>query len=89
MRSWLETVEILLRESKRKTKIARMTFLSLAVLYDNNEETAVLIRALAINMNELDAFIKQEGEVVILMKHFFYTVLQNNKTNFVIRIEVI
>ena len=46
----------------KKRKMTWTTFLSLVLLFDKNEETAVLLRALGIYTDELDAFIKQEGE---------------------------
>lgn len=46
----------------KKRKMTWTTFLSLVLLFDKNEETAVLLRALEIYTDELDAFFKQEGE---------------------------
>lgn len=46
----------------KKRKMTWTTFLSLVLLFDKNEETALLLRALGIYTDELDAFIKQEGE---------------------------
>lgn len=45
----------------KKRKMTWTTFLSLVLLFDKNEDTAVLLRALDIYTDELDAYFKQEG----------------------------
>ncbi len=48
-----------------ETKKRRMTwhpFLSLVLLFDKNEETAVLLRALEIYTEELDSMIRQQTD---------------------------
>lgn len=45
----------------KKRKMTWTTFLSLVFLFEKNEGTAVMLRALNIYTDELDAFIKQEG----------------------------
>ena len=46
-----------------KRKMTWTTFLSLILLFDKNEGTAVLLRALDIYTDELDAGLKQQGEI--------------------------
>ncbi len=47
----------------RKRRMTWNTFLSLVLLFDKNEETAVLLRALGIYTDELDSMLKQQTEV--------------------------
>ena len=47
----------------RKRRRTWNTFLSLVLLFDKNEETAVLLRALGIYTDELDSMLKQQTEV--------------------------
>lgn len=44
----------------RKRPMTWNTFLSLVLLFDNNPETAVLLRALEIYTEDLDSMIKQQ-----------------------------
>jgi len=46
-----------------KRKMTWNTFLSLVLLFDKNEDTAVLLRALGIYTDELDAYFKQETQI--------------------------
>jgi DNA-binding XRE family transcriptional regulator len=50
---------VMLIETKKR-KMTWNTFLSLILLFDKNEETAVLLRALGIYTQELDDMIKQQ-----------------------------
>lgn len=45
-----------------KRRMTWNTFLSLVLLFDKNEETAVLLRALEIYTDDLDKMIKQQPE---------------------------
>ena len=53
---------VMLIETKKR-KITWNTFLSLVLLFDKNEDTAVLLRALEIYTDELDAYFKQDIEI--------------------------
>ena len=50
---------VMLIETKKR-RMTWNTFLSLVLLFDKNEETAVLLRALEIYTDELDNMIKQQ-----------------------------
>lgn len=50
---------VMLIETKKR-RMTWNTFLSLVLLFDKNEETAVLLRALNIYTDELDSMIKQQ-----------------------------
>lgn len=50
---------VMLIETKKR-KMTWNTFLSLVLLFDKNEDTAVLLRALEIYTDALDAYFKQE-----------------------------
>lgn len=52
---------IMLIENKKR-KMTWNMFLSLVLLFDKNEETAVLLRALDIYTDQLDNIIKQQPE---------------------------
>lgn len=52
---------VMLIETKKR-KMTWNTFLSLVLLFDKNEETAPLLRALDIYTAELDSFIKNESD---------------------------
>ena len=52
---------VMLIETKKR-KMTWNTFLSLVLLFDKNEETAVLLRALEIYTDELDSMIKQQTD---------------------------
>lgn len=51
---------VMLIETKKR-KMTWNTFLSLILLFDKNEDTAVLLRALEIYTDALDAYFKQES----------------------------
>lgn len=53
---------VMLIETKKR-RMTWNTFLSLVLLFDKNEETAVLLRALEIYTDELDNMIKQQTDV--------------------------
>lgn len=53
---------VMLIETKKR-KLTWNTFLSLVLLFDKNEDTAVLLRALVIYTDELDAYFKRDGEI--------------------------
>lgn len=53
---------VMLIETKKR-RMTWNTFLSLVLLFDKNEETAVLLRALDIYTEELDNMIKQQPDV--------------------------
>jgi len=53
---------VMLIETKKR-KMTWNTFLSLVLLFDKNEDTAVLLRALEIYTDELDAYFKQDMEI--------------------------
>jgi len=46
----------------KKRKMTWNTFLSLLLLFDKNEDTGVLLRALEIYTDALDAYFKQETD---------------------------
>lgn len=50
---------VMLIETKKR-RMTWSTFLSLVLLFDKNEETAVLLRALEIYTDELDNMLKQQ-----------------------------
>lgn len=52
---------VMLIETKKR-RMTWNTFLSLALLFDKNEETAVLLRALEIYTDELDNMLKQQTD---------------------------
>ena len=52
---------VMLIETKKR-KMTWNTFLSLVLLFDKNEDTAVLLRALEIYTDALDAYFKQETD---------------------------
>ena len=52
---------VMLIENKKR-KMTWNTFLSLVLLFDKNEETAVLLRALDIYTDRLDSIIKQQAD---------------------------
>ena len=52
---------VMLIETKKR-RMTWNTFLSLVLLFDKNEDTAVLLRALRIYTDELDAYFKRDGE---------------------------
>lgn len=52
---------VMLIETKKR-KLTWNTFLSLVLLFDKNEDTAVLLRALGIYTDELDAYFKRDSE---------------------------
>ena len=54
---------VMLIETKKR-RMTWNTFLSLVLLFDKNEETAVLLRALEIYTDELDNMLKQQ--IIIL-----------------------
>lgn len=47
----------------KKRRMTWNTFLSLVLLFDKNEETAVLLKALEIYTEDLDKMIKQQTDV--------------------------
>lgn len=51
---------VMLYETKKR-KMPWNTFLSLVLLFDKNDETAVLLRALDIYTNELDLFLNHRN----------------------------
>ena len=53
---------VMLIETKKR-KLTWNTFLSLVLLFDKNEDTAVLLRALGIYTDELDAYFKRGSEI--------------------------
>lgn len=53
---------VMLIETKKR-KMTWNTFLSLVLLFDKNEDTAVLLRALGIYTDELDAYFKRDSEI--------------------------
>jgi len=53
---------VMLIETKKR-KLTWNTFLSLVLLFDKNEDTAVLLRALGIYTDELDAYFKRDSEI--------------------------
>ena len=53
---------VMLIETKKR-KLTGNTFLSLVLLFDKNEDTAVLLRALGIYTDELDAYFKRDSEI--------------------------
>ncbi len=53
---------VMLIENKKR-RMTWNTFLSLVLLFDKNEETAVLLRALDIYNNELDSMLKRQPEI--------------------------
>ena len=53
---------VMLIETKKR-RMTWNTFLSLVLLFDKNEETAVLLRALEIYTDELDNMLKQQTDV--------------------------
>ena len=52
---------VLLMENQKR-KLTWNTFLSLVLLFDKNPETAVLIRAMGIYTDALDAYIRRPGK---------------------------
>ncbi len=50
----------------RKRKMTWNTFLSLMLLFDKNEETSVLLRALAVYTDDFDRMIRQQPEIDFL-----------------------
>lgn len=52
---------VMLIETKKR-RMTWNTFLSLVLLFDKNEETAVLLRALEIYTDELDNMLKQQPD---------------------------
>jgi len=52
---------VMLIETKKR-KMTWNTFLSLVLLFDKNEDTAVLLRALEIYTDVLDAYFKQKTD---------------------------
>jgi len=52
---------VMLIETKKR-KMTWNTFLSLLLLFDKNEDTGVLLRALEIYTDALDAYFKQETD---------------------------
>lgn len=52
---------VMLIETKKR-KLTWNTFLSLVLLFDKNEDTAVLLRALGIYTDELDAYFKRDSK---------------------------
>ncbi len=52
---------VLLIETKKR-RMTWNTFLSLVLLFDKNQETAVLLRALDIYTDDLDRMLRQEEE---------------------------
>lgn len=52
---------VMLIETKKR-KMTWNTFLALVLLFDKNEDTAVLLRALEIYTDELDNMIKQQTD---------------------------
>lgn len=52
---------VMLIETKKR-KMTWNTFLSLVLLFDKNEDTAVLLRALEIYTDALDAYFKQKTD---------------------------
>ena len=52
---------VMLIETKKR-RMTWNTFLSLVLLFDKNEETAVLLRALEIYTDELDNMLKQKTD---------------------------
>ena len=52
---------VMLIETKKR-RMTWNTFLSLILLFDKNEETAVLLRALEIYTDELDNMLKQQEQ---------------------------
>lgn len=52
---------VMLIETKKR-RMTWNTFLSLVLLFDKNEETAVLLRALEIYTDELDNMLKQQTD---------------------------
>lgn len=52
---------VMLIETKKR-RMTWNTFLSLVLLFDKNEETAVLLRALEIYTDELDDMLKQQTD---------------------------
>lgn len=52
---------VMLIETKKR-RMTWSTFLSLVLLFDKNEETAVLLRALEIYTDELDNMLKQQTD---------------------------
>ena len=53
---------VMLMETKKR-RLTWNTFLSLVLLFDKNEETAVLIRAMGIYTDALDAYLKYPGKL--------------------------
>lgn len=53
---------VMLIETKKR-RLSWNTFLSLVLLFDKNEETAVLLKALEIYTEDLDNMIKQQSGV--------------------------
>lgn len=53
---------VMLIETKKR-KLTWNTFLSLVLLFDKNEDTTVLLRALGIYTDELDAYFKRDSEI--------------------------
>ena len=53
---------VMLIETKKR-KLTWNTFLSLVLLFEKNEDTAVLLRALGIYTDELDAYFKRDSEI--------------------------
>ena len=53
---------VMLIETKKR-RMTWNTFLSLVLLFDKNEETAVLLKALDIYTEDLDKMIKQQTDV--------------------------
>lgn len=52
---------VMLIETKKR-RMTWNTFLSLVLLFDKNEETAILLRALEIYTDELDNMLKQQTD---------------------------
>ena len=52
---------VMLIETKKR-RMTWNTFLSLVLLFDKNEETAILLRALEIYTDELDNMLKQQPD---------------------------
>ena len=53
---------VMLIETKKR-RLTWNTFLSLVLLFEKNEDTAVLLRALGLYTDELDAYFKRDSEI--------------------------
>lgn len=53
---------VMLIETKKR-EMTWNTFLSLILLFDKNEDTATLLRALEIYTDELDAYFKRDSQI--------------------------